>query len=222
MQFIKQKIQLYGILLAGVFFLLMTTQLKAQNYRPSPLNWGLKAGINATDMYGDDIDGTSAIASFSGGAWFNYRFTNFLSIQPEVLFTTKGADINTGVLDETIVDEPGTAEYRFGYLEVPVLAKLHIATRRKLQPNLYVGPAFGFNLYGDANDIEIDDEMTEVDISMVFGSGLNFKIAQSQTDFIQKVGLDLRYSLGLTNAFDTIGDPDARNGVFTAAISVGF
>lgn len=215
MQFTKQKIQLYTSILTGVFLLLTTTQLQAQDYRP--VNWGLKAGINAADMYGDDVGGTSAIAGFSGGAWLNFRLAEYFSLQPEVLFSTKGSDVNTGLLGEA-----ETTEYRFGYLEIPVLAKLHVPTGGNLEPNLYAGPELGFTLYGDANDIEIDDQMADAEFGLVFGGGLDLNVAQSSADFLQTIGLDLRYTLGLTDTFDVTGDPNAKNGAFTAAISFGF
>lgn len=215
MQFTKQKIQLYTSILTGFFFLLNTTQLQAQDYRP--VSWGLKAGINAADMYGDDVGGTSAISGFSGGAWLNFRMADYFSLQPEVLFSSKGSDVNMSLMRET-----GTTEYRFGYLEIPVLTKLHVPTGSNLEPNLYAGPELGFILYGDANDIDIDDQMTDTEFGLVFGGGLDLNVAQSSADFIQTIGLDLRYTLGLTDAFDVTGDPDAKNGAFTAAISLGF
>lgn len=215
MQFTKQNIKIYATILTGIFFLLTTTQTQAQNYQST--SWGIKAGINAADMYGDEVGGTSAIAGFSGGAWLNFRLADYFSIQPEVLFSTKGSDVDTGLLGET-----GITEYRFGYLEIPVLAKLHIPTGNDLEPNLYAGPEVGFTLYGDANDIEIDDQVTDAEFGLVFGGGLDLNVAQSSADFLQNIGLDLRYTLGLTDAFDVTGDPDAKNGAFTAAISFGF
>jgi len=215
MQLTKQNIKLYTSILAGIFILLATSQLQAQDYRP--VNWGVKAGINAADLYGDDVGGTSAIAGFSGGVWLNYRLADYFSIQPEVLFSTKGSDVDTGLLGEA-----GSTEYRFGYLEIPVLAKLHVPTGGSLEPNIYAGPELGFSLYGDANDREIDNQMTDTEFSLVFGGGLDLGLDQPQTSLLQSVGLDLRYTLGLTDAFDVVGDPEVRNGAFTAAITLGF
>lgn len=211
----KQKIQLLSALLMGLILLLTTAPLQAQDYRP--FSWGIKAGINAADMYGDDVGATSAIAGFSGGAYATFRLVDYFAFQPEILFSSKGSDLETGVMRET-----GPVEYRFGYLEIPVLAKFYIPTNGKIQPNLYSGPGLGFILYGDANDADIDSEMANTDFSLIFGGGLDFKIAKSRYDFLQHIGIDLRYTLGLSDAFDTIGDPDAKNGTLTAAVVFGF
>ena len=125
----------------------------------------------------------------------------------------KGADVDNGILGST-----GTTEFEFGYVDIPVLLKYHIPTRSKLIPNLYLGPQVGFNVYGDANDEEIDESMEDTEFSLAFGGGADWDVASSSNSFIQLVGIDLRYTLGLTDVFDVTGDPEAKNGVFTGAL----
>lgn len=193
------------------------TTTSAQTSQKEPFTWGIKAGVNVSDFYGDDADNSDVRAGFSGGLLFNYRFNSYWAIQPEVLFNIKGADLDTGLAGEN-----GPAEYEFGYLNVPVLAKFYIPTGSALTPNLFAGPEVGFKLYGESNDSDIDDELKDAEFGIAFGAGLDLSTGSNPANLIRTVGLDLRYSLGLTDVFDTPQEPEARNGVFQAALLLGF
>lgn len=189
----------------------------AQSYQKEPLTWGVKAGIVASDLYGDDVGGTDARTGFNGGLFLNYRFNDYWGLQPEVLFSNKGADLESGLSGEN-----APTEYDLGYLSVPVLAKLYIPASPYLIPNLYAGPEVGFKLYGDANGSDLNDQLKDAEFGLAFGAGLDYNLSSDPVNFIRTVGLDLRYTLGLTNLFDTPSEPEARNGVFTAALFAGF
>jgi opacity protein-like surface antigen len=206
-------------LMLMVFALVSTTQrAQAQNINDSPLHWGIKGGVNVTTMYGDEVNNADVRAGFTGGLFLNYRFTRNWSIQPEVLFSMKGADLSQGVTGET-----GSADYEIGYLEIPVLAKYTFSTHSMVKPYLNAGPQVGFALWGDSNDRDLDDDqLKDAEFAIAAGGGVDLAVASSPDDFIQTVGLDLRYTLGLTDAFDVPGDPEARNQAFIAAITVGF
>lgn len=193
------------------------TSALAQTYQKEPLTWGLKAGVNVSDFYGDDADGSDVRTGFSGGLLFNYRFHKYWALQPEVLFSTKGADLESGLTGEN-----GSTEYELGYLNIPVLAKFYIPTGSTVQPNLYAGPDVGFKLYGDADNSDIGDQLKDAEFGIAFGAGLDFNLGSDPTNFIRTVGLDLRYTLGLTDIFDTPEEPEARNSVFLGAIFLGF
>lgn len=193
------------------------TSTLAQTYQNSPLTWGLKAGLNVADLYGDDAKDSDVREGFSGGLFLNYRINNYWALQPEVLFSTKGADLESGLTGEN-----GPAKYEFGYLDIPVLVKFYIPAGTTLSPNLYAGPEVGIKLYADSNDNDIDDELKAAEFAIAFGAGLDFNLGSDPIAFIRTVGLDLRYSLGLTDVFDTPGEPEARNGVFLAALFLGF
>lgn len=200
-----------------LFSLILGISANAQ-YAPEPaLSWGLKGGVNAATLYGDAVDDAETRAGFNGGIYLNYKFAGPWALQPEVLFSMKGADLDNG-----ITGQPGSTEYELAYLEIPVLVKYYIPAGTMLKPNLYAGPEVGFNLYGDANGSDIDDSMEDAEFGLAFGGGLDFVVGSAPTDLIRTVGLDLRYTLGLTNVFDVPGDPDAKNGAFTAVLGIGF
>lgn len=57
------------------------------------LRAGLRAGLNAAKLYGDDEPGTEARLLFSGGGFLTYQPTADFALQPELLFSAKGADV---------------------------------------------------------------------------------------------------------------------------------
>jgi len=201
------------IFIAGVGI----TSSYGQTYQKEALTWGIKAGVNASDLYGNDADGSEFRQGFSAGLLFNYRFNRYWAVQPEVLYSMKGADQVPGMVGET-----GSVDYEFGYLEIPVLAKFYIPTGTAFTPNLNAGPQAGFKIYGESNDSDIDDGLKDFEFGIVFGAGLDFNLGSAPTNLIRTVGLDLRYTLGLTDVFDSPEEPDARNGAFTAAVFLGF
>ncbi|CAN5385775.1 porin family protein [soil metagenome] len=187
------------------------------SYDGRPLSWGLTGGVSIADFYGDDVGGTETKAGFTGGIFFNYRVSDYFSIQPEALYTMKGSEVNSG-----IYGQERTTEYELGYIEIPVLLKLHIPNQNIITPNIYAGPNVAFNVNGDANDRDIDDDLKDVDFGLSFGGGVDFMIAKRRADFIQKIFLDARCTLGLVDVFDVAGDPEAKNGVFNITAGVGF
>jgi hypothetical protein len=203
------------IFIAGV----ASTSAFAQTYQKEPLTWGIKAGTVISDFYGDDIEATDSRTGISGGIFFNYRFHNHWALQPEFLFSTKGATLASGLTGEQAATE---TEYQLQYLDVPVLAKFYIPTSSALSPNLYAGPNVSFKLSGDANERDIDDDLKAVNVGLAFGAGLDFNLGSDPTNLIRTVGLDLRYTLGLTDIFDMPKKPEAQNNVFLAALFLGF
>lgn len=214
------KITLTTLTLFSILFLILGTNIKTSNAQSSqtePLTWGIKAGVNASDLYGGDINSSDTRAGFNGGLFLNYRFSKYFAIQPEVAYTEKGSEVGQGV-----VGEEGAVDYNLSYLEIPVLAKFYIPTGGLVEPNIYAGPEVGFKLNGEANDNDLDDSVKDAEFGLAFGGGVDFSLGNNPTNLLRTIGLDLRYTLGLTDVFDVPGDPEARNGAFTAAISLGF
>ncbi|MGB2763813.1 MAG: porin family protein [Candidatus Aminicenantaceae bacterium] len=134
------------------------------------------------------------------------------AIQPEVLYTMKGAKIEATVLDITSM-----WEFNLSYLEVPVLVKFMIPTPGSVKPNLYAGPAVAIMLSGKVKHkipgwpVEEEDlrNMQDSDFGLIVGAGIDFG----------KLMVDVRYVLGLLTASSTVNS-DLKNGVIS--ISVGY
>ena len=207
----KQKI--YSSLLAAAVLTVMTLgsgqNAHAQSQMEySPVTWGLNAGLTVSDLWGDDVGGTTVRAGFTGGAFLNYRVHPTFSIQPEMNFTMKYSQADAGVLGEA-----QKTDYDLGYLEIPVLFKAHLPTQSMITPNLYAGPALSFKLYGEADGDDLRSTHNSVDFGLAFGGGI---------DINRALHLDLRYTLGLVDVFDAPGDPEVKNGAFQVTLGYGF
>ena len=193
--------------------LVLTTSAFAQQVKGK----GFKLGLNVASITGEDVEDPEPKAGFVGGAYITIEMNDVFSIQPELLFSMKGAYFEDKDYygDEYIkVEEKDT----FYYLEVPVLARFDINAHNDLKPSLFFGPALSFNMsakydmdiemythdYGlekGSTDGDIDD-FSAIDFSLVFGAGIQFN------RFI----IDARYDIGLA---DIVEDKDIKNLAFS-------
>ncbi len=139
-----------------------------------------------------------------------------LSIQTELLYTSKGIDVEAGKLYEVAgrrIVFRSAEKISLNYLEIPVLVKLSLSSEGKARPSLFAGPALAFKLSGtydldfswtdsDYPDIGGDiwgesdiSNMESLDVGFVFGGDL--AIAAGSFDFV----LDVRYTLGKREVF---------------------
>ena len=181
---------------------------------------GLKIGMNRADLHGEGVkemeqDMGVYVKSKWGlcaGGFVRFNVSKVFAIQPEVLYTMKGAKI------EGIIPREGIfrLEYKLSYLEVPVLVKFMIPTPGSVKPNLYAGPAVAIKLsakgkieaLGETVEEDLED-MKDTDFGLIVGAGIDFG----------KLMVDLRYVLGLTTLSDE-ADVPVKNGVIS--ISVGY
>jgi len=189
---------LWKILMIGAFAaMLLLPQTAAAG-----LKFGIKGGANIANVNGNFTDAIAdwkSTVGFCGGIFLELNFGRVLTIQPEVLYTMKGADAGTGKL-------------KFDYLEIPILLKLRIPTG-SLHPFVFAGPAFGFNLKAVLDGVEVND-MPTADYSAVLGGGLQLG---------RSIHIDVRYTMGLQKLeipdLETI---DLKNGVLSATIGLAF
>lgn len=171
--------------------------LAALGYSASAqISGGIKGGLNFAN-----IDSETDVDSKTGyhlGAYLNVG-AGGISIQPEVLFSVKGAE-----------------DFDLSYVEIPILLKKNFAK----VVNIHLGPQFGFLTKAEGiTGIEVDgsgnvtttkgdvkDALKGSDISAVFGAGLNLPMGLS---------LGLRYVLGLSDFNDKIISVDSNGNDFT-------
>jgi len=130
---------------------------------------------------------------FAAGGLYVEAGRGILSVQPGVFFTRMGGKYAV---------EGDSLEFRFDYLQVPVLLKMNIL------PSSRVCPFIGFGGYGaylvkaqgvlviDAErQVEnIIEEYERFDAGLVFNAGLDFQFARTT------VSVECRYAHGLMNA----------------------
>jgi len=183
------------------------------------MHLGLKAGLNISNLSGDDISNTDSRTGFAGGAFFMYQFSNMFAIQPEAYYSMKGA-----TQSETINGTDYKYTISFDYIEVPVLLKLLIPIQgSNINPSIFAGPSIGFNtthkakveINGTSAEMDVPN-ITSTDFSLVFGAGLGFPVGQNE------LGFDVRYILGLSTVDDSSDPADIKNGVINFNAYFGF
>jgi hypothetical protein len=153
---------------------------------------GIKGGLNLTNLYVSDVSKEHMKAGFNAGLFAKLPVTQGFSIQPELLYSVKGAkdDYNNVV--------QGSGEYRFnlGYIEMPVLAVVNLARNFNLHAGGYAAYLVNANVKDVNSDGDIQganelnaDNFKRWDVGLVGGLGFD----------IENFTIGARYNYGLTN-----------------------
>ncbi|MGE5944447.1 MAG: porin family protein [Flavobacteriales bacterium] len=203
----KNKIQLFTVIVA---LLASVKGLHAQINDASMAQFGVKGGVNFSNMYTDDVDDDNMLTSFNAGLFVNLPISDMLSIQPEVLYSRKGSELSYDNVFAT-----GTAKFKLNYIEVPVLLKVNVTDNF----NLHAGPYFAYlidsQITNETNDGTFDfednfdnDDFNKFDAGLSAGLGFDF----------DSFGIGARYNYGLTTVGkertvggDTYTVPDGKN-----------
>lgn len=163
------------------------------------VRFGVKAGANFSDFTGSDAKNisTSVKVGFHFGALVELKLFENFAIQPEIMYSTKGAKLDD-------VEGIELDEIDLNYITVPVLAKLYLISEKL---SLEVGPQFSFLL---DDNLEEQFETKSFDFAAVGGLGYQF------TD---SVFAQLRYVAGLS---DTSKDAEIRNQTFQLSLGYRF
>jgi hypothetical protein len=189
---------LWKVLVIGAFAAMLVLPQSAA----ADVKFGLKGGANIANVNGNftgELSNWKSTVGFCAGIFLELNLGRILTIQPEVLYTVKGADSGTGKL-------------KFDYLEIPVLLKLRIPTG-SVHPFVFAGPAFGFSLKALIDGVKISD-MPTADYGAVLGGGLQLG---------RSIHIDVRYTMGLQKlAIPDLDTIDLKNGVLSATLGLAF
>jgi len=121
------------------------------NTAPDNEGFGIKGGINFSDVYGSPgnyFSSPEGIKSFHAGAYAQFRIIGNLSMQPEVLFSRKGFTAgNSGVAG-------GINKISLDYFDVPLLFSFRILNNISLM----AGPQASLLMTVKQDDRELDKE----------------------------------------------------------------
>lgn len=166
---------------------------------------GMKLGYNSSTFAGNDIPGkgVSSQGGLAIGGFFGYKFNQKFSLQQEILFTTKGAKINT--IGDVYLNNI------FMYFEFPLLAKMTFRPEQMLRPIVFLGPAFGINILA-VNDTAVLEDIRAIDFGIVLGAGIE----------IWRFVIDVRLYEGLFNFDQSAGDIDLKNRTISIVTGYSF
>jgi hypothetical protein len=143
-----------------------------------------------------------------GGVFARYGLSPSWSLQPEALFTMRGA--------EFAVDDIQT-EQQINYLEVPVLVRFGWGRSASFHPSLFAGPSVAFLLKNEIVDgaelnLKGQTGTRDIEAGAILGAGLDYKLGTGD------LMLDARYEIGLISWSE---DLDIRNSTLSSC-SAGF
>jgi hypothetical protein len=179
--------------------LLFSNKAQAQDARA-----GIKGGLNVSNLYIDEVDDENARFGFNIGLYGQLLSNEAVAIQPELLFSTKGARAQyTGFVDQD-------ATFNLNYLDLPVLAVIKAGDVAEI----HFGPYFSYlvssnikyegDLFNGTDEVDRDD-LSSVDWGLSGGLGLNFGAVQ----------VGARYNYGMVKIADSDGAQsvlgDAKN-----------
>lgn len=179
----------------GVALLLLiaaTTTSYAQDAK-----FGIKGGVNLSNFYsGDDVSDNNLKPGFQAGVyWKAPIIEDVLFIQPEILYTRKGAQSTYS----NFIQGSGKYQFGLGYAQLPVLLGVDIG-----KFNIHAGPYIAYLTDAKVKDVDNDGDINgavdlnrknfnSIDYGLSGGIGLDFDAAQ----------VGLRYDLGLRPVGDS-------------------
>lgn len=180
-------------------FFFVANAASAQIPYVGQLQYGVKAGLNAAWLSGENVvvtDEEEPRLGIGAGVAVRYHFGPSLAVQGEALFSQKGEQCGD---DCTI---------QLDYIEIPVLARYAVPLSPLMTAGVYAGPSVG---------IPINSKVKEGDQS--------FDVNDVSTDFGINVGVDIgsgpfsvdgRFNFGLTDiSSDELGDAKNQHVQFT-------
>lgn len=167
---------------------------------------GLKGGLTFSRMNVETAIDEQLRFGYHAGGFYNIPLSSAFSLQPEVLFTTKGTRA-----EFDLTDNSGQATLRLNYIDVPILAVLEFGEKFEIMAGPYMGFLLSANFLAevDNNSFETDikrEDLRGFDYGAALGFGLNFGAIQTGAT----------YYIGLQDLSETsnpnylLGDPRNR------------
>ncbi len=180
---------------------------------------GIKGGLNIASWSGDYVEDFDSKLGLIIGGFISYPVNDQFSFQPEVYYTMKGVsyDYSESYMGYSYSDT-GTAS--MNYLEIPLLGVFNLSQEASFQPKLFAGPFIGFNLSAtyesdweetdggetysgnDSGDLE---DMNSLEYGLIFGGAIE----------IDKIVIEFRYNMGLSNIYSDSDDFSRTNTVIS-------
>lgn len=183
------------IFLASCFFTVFMGF--AQDYSKSSdekENYGIKAGINFAELWGEDaLPESDRKVGYSVGAYASFKIANDLKIQPEIIWSLQGEDSKE------------SGRYKISYINIPLMLKW---TEGRFYSEF--GPQIGILTINTAKSVP---EELKLENFETFDFSLNVGIGY---EIFDDWGICLRYCQGLTNI---VAGRDLKNSVLYLGIS---
>lgn len=192
--------------------LIATIGLFQQTNAQSPVDFGIKGGLNFANLAGsdDDLDSRTGIHA---GLVIDFTLPLLpIGIESGIYYSQKGAEVSF---------EGITATGKLDYIEVPVMAKISVGPPGPFAPHIIAGPYAAYNVKSELDDpmesTDMSDATTDIDFGGVIGLGADLNLG------LTKVNVQARYSRGFVDINDNGFDEDGEyNSVFSISAGIMF
>jgi Outer membrane protein beta-barrel domain len=205
--------------LASVFTVAAFAQ--SENGAALKPSFGVKGGVNISNLYVDDVSDENSKFGFQAGFYAKAPITSMFAIQPELIYSQKGAQL---AYDNLFAK--GKASFNLHYVELPVMAVVNLGKNFNIHAGPYVSYLAGVTVKNKTND---GDTNFEDEISLDNFEKFNYGVAGGIGIEGKVVGLGLRYNYGLREIGKektVFGQPyrvsNAKNSVLQLFVTVGF
>ncbi len=148
---------------------------------------GIKAGVNFADQSITNVS-TDTRTGFAGGAYLVLNFGEKWGLQPEILFSSQGAELPSSTKE-------------LNYMTVPVLLRYKPISFLSFE----AGPQFSRLLKAKDNSGTITDEFKSSDFGLAVGATAHLPLG---------FNAGARYVWGFTNVSNLSNDQEVKNTVF--------
>ncbi|WP_329805269.1 porin family protein [Flavobacterium facile] len=161
----------------------------SQTTDSAKLKFGVKGGVNFSNLYTEDVDDSNLLTGFNLGLFARLPITQTFAIQPELSYTTKGAELE---YNNAFVN--GTSTFKLNYLELPVLLVINLSENF----SVHGGPYVAYLIDGEATNnsqgtlFDVENNLDNDDYNK-FDTGLSVGIGYDTN----KIGFGVRYNYGL-------------------------
>lgn len=164
---------------------------------------GPKLGWNITNI--SNISDSKNKMSLSVGGFAEFKFNDYVALQPELLYSRQGYRMKDGDVKTKV---------RVNYLNIPILAKLYVLEGLSVD----LGPQLGFALNAKSKT-KHDGTTVKHKITNFNTCDVSFAVGVSYE--YEEFMVSARYNIGLTNVIDKdVAGGNNKNHVFQ--LSVGY
>ncbi|TVR76409.1 MAG: PorT family protein [Chitinophagaceae bacterium] len=150
-------------------------------------HFGIKGGLNMSNLFVDEVDDENVRIGYHAGIFIEAPVTDRISIQPELVYNTKGATVK---YDNLI---SGEFTFALDYIDLPLLAVINLSDNFNIKGGMYASYLLRAKAINESDGIfdfteEINrDNFNDFDYGI--SAGLGFKL--------NWLHAGLRYNYGL-------------------------
>ena len=161
--------------------------------------FGVKLGVNISNVGGDDAVDNKALIGYYIGVYYNAEISPVFSFQPELVYSAEGAKYDDGSGDDF--------KLLLNYLKVTALFRYNLPSGLFFATGPQLGALMSANVKADGEKVDVKDQFKGTNFAWSFASG--YMSAGG-------IGFYVRYDYGLANIVD-----DAEADLKLRNISIG-